>query len=89
MDSSTVAENGVVALTLLLCATPFLLVALVILALGPSRWPSFARTWWESLPAMARLILRRVQPVVWLLVGVFVGSALINPIALWLRSLMH
>lgn len=89
MDSSTVAENGVIALTLLLCMTPFLLIALVILAIGPSRWPSFARRWWESLPVMARLIARRVQPVAWLLVGIFVGSALINPIAIWLRSLMR
>lgn len=84
-----VSTNGVLALTLLLCATPFILIALVVLVIGPARWPSAVRRWWDELPARTRTGLARIQPIVWLLVGIFVGSALINPIAVWLRTMLH
>lgn len=84
-----VSTNGVLALMLLMCATPFILIALVVLWLGPTRWPKAAASWWARQPAQARTALVRLQPLVWLLVGIFVGSALINPIAVWLRALLH
>ncbi len=80
--------NTAISLMLLICATPFIIVALVVLWLGPTRWPLPMRQAWETLPAQARTIAVRLQPVLWLLIGIFVGSALVHPVAVWLRALL-
>ena len=89
MDTpQNVASNGIIALVFLTCATPFLLTALAVLWLGPAHWPVSVRRQWEKLPERARWVLVRIQPVLWLIIGLCLGSSLLNPLARWLRMLM-
>lgn len=81
--------NTAISLMLLLCTTPFLIVALALLWLGPMYWPVSIRKQWYTVPQQTRKIVVRLLPVAWLLIGVFVGSSMVNPVARWLSALTH
>lgn len=87
-----VTSNGIIALTLLTCVAPVLIIVLAALWFGPARWPLFVRKSWESVLPEERqraIVLRIITtPLTWLLVGIIVGSSLINPLARWLRMLL-
>jgi hypothetical protein len=80
-----------VSLELFVLTVPVLSGILLILWLGPKRWPVAARNAWEtSVPESARVWILRIatQPLLWLLIGVFVGASMVNPLAAWLRSML-
>lgn len=91
MDTpQAVATNGIIALTLLTCLTPFVAVALLMVWLGPARWPLPIRQVWAHVPPDAQKWTLAIitAPLAWLLLGIGLGSSLVNPLARWLRTLM-
>jgi ABC-type antimicrobial peptide transport system permease subunit len=67
------------------------LVVLVVLRLGPTRWPAQMRETWArhvSADTQKAVMFGVYTSITWLLLGIVIGSSLINPLARFLRSLI-
>lgn len=86
----SIAFNGTVALSSLICLAPVVAVILLALWRGPARWPQTFRALWAQVPQDAQkwTLAILTTPLTWLLVGIVLGSAFINPLARWLRLLI-
>ena len=79
---------GVLIVFILSCAV--VLAILLLLRMEPSRWPAPLQHAWAMLPQPWHIRLTRIaaSAVTWFILGLVLGSAFLNPLARWLRSVM-
>ena len=68
-----------------------LMLPFVAIRVGQARWPHVARQLWAEFPPSWQkwLTVAAYSPVTWIVFGLVLGSAYLNPLARWLSALTH